>query len=544
MVQAELIYNPYLLETEVLFDGKPPRINSMVEKYKNEKLQTWVSQVPSIFYDEMNGYYFELNFSGTELDFEELKKSFEQAGVGKGLVQLFHKGKLGSRKEKLLAIDSLLMWLEKNTNRKFDFDAFHEKHRNLFDETYPYVVIGGAVDSENLFEGITVSVDNVESVDELRKTDLHSTPVLFYLDRKSVGALQHNLLSLLKRKDITHDQLFFMINPAIRAQVIRTIQDLGVDDPQLVESANDKSVFRYIELFPVSEYIYDAVKVFQEEAERLRDILTEENRQSELVNKDIHEQINGLDEILNRLKIVNDLFAAKDNLDIPSDLVNAKYDLINSVNQWKKKKTKITRIDEAAVAAYEFEDELKSLFKAFQRNVSEIYSRESALLYARCDNWYRNAEYKEDFTTEDVTVPDLTESSAPDIASELMKIKDEEYVTPKEDFFGMIFKSSQENVSREPVLETVFYCEKWRAYVVDAVEPVAEEIIKEAYTSLREYYEQLTELYLRQIESLIQEVTAEKEEVSSQLSADERLLQADNDWHTVFCDKIHEIERS
>ena len=198
MVKAELIYNPYLLETEVLFDGKPPRINSMVEKYKNEKLQTWVGKVPSIFYDEMNGYYFQLDFSGTELDFDELKKSFKLAGVGKNLVDLVLKGKLGSRKEKLLAIDSLLMWLEKNTNRKFDFDAFHEKHRNLFDETYPYVVIGGAVDSENLFEGITVSVDNVESVDELRKTDLHSTPVLFYLDRKSVGSLQHNLLSLLK----------------------------------------------------------------------------------------------------------------------------------------------------------------------------------------------------------------------------------------------------------------------------------------------------------------------------------------------------------
>ena len=40
MVRAELVYNPYLLETEVLFDGKPPRINSLVEKYQGEKLQT------------------------------------------------------------------------------------------------------------------------------------------------------------------------------------------------------------------------------------------------------------------------------------------------------------------------------------------------------------------------------------------------------------------------------------------------------------------------------------------------------------------------
>ena len=48
MVQAELIYNPYLLETEVRFNGQLPRINSLVEKYQGEKLQTWISEIPSI----------------------------------------------------------------------------------------------------------------------------------------------------------------------------------------------------------------------------------------------------------------------------------------------------------------------------------------------------------------------------------------------------------------------------------------------------------------------------------------------------------------
>ena len=98
MVKAELIYNPYLLQTEVRFNGNPPRINSLVEKYQNEKLQTWVGKVPSIFYDEMNGYDFELDFSGTELDFEEVKKSFLNAGVKHDRVQIFHKGELDSRK--------------------------------------------------------------------------------------------------------------------------------------------------------------------------------------------------------------------------------------------------------------------------------------------------------------------------------------------------------------------------------------------------------------------------------------------------------------
>ena len=34
MVKVELEYNPYLMETVVRFDGREPRINSLVEKYQ------------------------------------------------------------------------------------------------------------------------------------------------------------------------------------------------------------------------------------------------------------------------------------------------------------------------------------------------------------------------------------------------------------------------------------------------------------------------------------------------------------------------------
>lgn len=75
MVKAELSYNPYLQETEIRFNGQSPRINSHVEKYLDKKLQTWIHKLPYIFRDEMNGYGFELEFSGTELDYEEDRKS-------------------------------------------------------------------------------------------------------------------------------------------------------------------------------------------------------------------------------------------------------------------------------------------------------------------------------------------------------------------------------------------------------------------------------------------------------------------------------------
>ena len=71
MISVELQNNPYLLETHVRFNGQRPKINCQIEKYENQLLSDWVSNVPQIFYDEMNGYDFDLIFSGTEYDFQK-----------------------------------------------------------------------------------------------------------------------------------------------------------------------------------------------------------------------------------------------------------------------------------------------------------------------------------------------------------------------------------------------------------------------------------------------------------------------------------------
>ena len=38
MVKTELSYNPYLRETIVKFNDQPPRINSLIEKFREKKL--------------------------------------------------------------------------------------------------------------------------------------------------------------------------------------------------------------------------------------------------------------------------------------------------------------------------------------------------------------------------------------------------------------------------------------------------------------------------------------------------------------------------
>ena len=82
-----------------------------------EKLHDWIEELPEIFRDEMNGYDFDLDFSGTKNDFEDLKKAFKnafkKAGISDPQVHFFHRNELSGREEKLDKIEELMSSLIK-----------------------------------------------------------------------------------------------------------------------------------------------------------------------------------------------------------------------------------------------------------------------------------------------------------------------------------------------------------------------------------------------------------------------------------------------
>ena len=366
MVRVDLDYNPYILKTEVLFNGNPPRINSLVEKYQNEKLQTWIKQVPSIFHDEMNGFGFELVFSGTDKDYAELTNAFTRAGIKKEQVSLFHKGNLKSRYEKSLSIDDLLNWLNDNPDRAFDYKAFLENNKELFEGAYSLVVVGGEWSSEVLFDDFDVTVESVKSIDELRKTDLRSTPILMHISLESLHTLRHDLHELLCRNDVDPNQVFFIINHDVSENVVRVIKDLGFHDPQVVTSAKDERIHSYLELYPVSEYIIESIIVLSAKAEELNRIIEERNRENEESNKEVYDKIKGFDDILNRLKKSHDQFHNRDNLELPEGFLKEKKILLDGLNSWRNKRTKITQDAEAVIASQEYEAYIKNLFQKFE----------------------------------------------------------------------------------------------------------------------------------------------------------------------------------
>lgn len=546
MVKATLSYNPYLLETEVSFNGNPPRINSLVEKYRNSKLQEWISEIPAYFHDEMNGYDFELIFTGTELDFEEVNQSFLQAGVGKDSVKITQGKQLASRRDKVVEINGLLEWLDANPSRKFDWMTFRLDHQELFEDACSLVAIGDAGLHGRLFADIDIAVDTVQSAEELRKTDLAGTPVLFYLDLHTVKSLQSNLKALLKRPDIDQSQLFFCIDSKLGDYAERLIMDLGVKAPQIVSSASDALIHRYLDIYPVADRIHDVIVALHEQTLLLESALNEENKQSAIANKDTHEALERLDDTLNQLNVARDLIQNQTGPGYSVEISAAKIRFIHSLNRWRAKKTKIVGDDEAHAFANEFELVINQQFGKFRQEVIREYLTECATVLARGAEWYSSAHYEDGFTAEGIAVSPAFDYLAPRVAPDLLQIKEMQKVKPKEDFFenfGKLFAGGGSD-SEEPELEAVYYCEKWRSYAERTMDPLVESMIKEAYDALDAYYEQVQGMYITHLDDLLRTVADKKERITSQLSEEERLLQADNDWLNELREKLHSIERS
>lgn len=538
MISAELDHNPYLLLTSVKFNGQKPRINSQIEKFEHQPLKCWAHLIPEIFYDEMNGYDFDLFFIGTAQDFEEVKYSFRASGIGEEEVRLIHKNEIEDVYTKNQEVNSLIQWLRENKNRRFDFEEFWQEHGELFKRTYPYVVLGGAVPTESEFD---MEVEAVHDAEELASTILTSTPILLCVDDRNIGSIRADLTKLLARKDIRQDQLFFTIHPGMNTcQVTRTISDLGVGDPQVVQGHFDEVVKKYIRNFPVTEYIRDAIAVFEDLTNRIEPILAAENEKSIAVNAEIRNRIDQLEEDITRLKETGSLFEQRDNYTKPREFDVARQELIKQIQRWKNRKTKVVGDVEAEAAADEFNLYLSKVYQSFCDTLGAEYATAGDVICVEFHAMYAEAQIDTQYVPCDELAA-YSMASCPDIKVELIAMKQITYEAAKNDFFGLLKKSSDEEV--KPVRIATSYLEQWREKAVERMLPLAENMMNEAATNLAHYYSQQAESYSGHLADLLEQKIAEKNEVSSMLSDEEKKLQEDNDWLTTLKDQLYRIER-
>ena len=539
MISAELSHNPYLLLTSVKFNGQAPRINSQIEKHEHQPLKDWVHLVPSIFYDEMNGYDFDFLFTGTSPDFEEVKLAFKLAGVSESDVRLIHKNEIEDADTKSQEVDELVNWLRENPNRKFNFSSFWNENLELFEGAYTYIVLGGSAPEKS---DSHIEVETISSAKELSTTVLTSTPILLYISSENIDQRRKDLNILLSRKDVRQEQLFFMINPAMNHhQITRTIEDLGVSAPQVVSDYFDEAIKKYIRNYPVTEYIRDVIAVFEAVAEDIDTILEAENEESIAINAGIHAKIDLLEASILRLKETDNFFVQRDNFVAPYSFESAKDELIDQIRKWRNRKTKIVGDVEADNAAIEYDTYLSRAFQSFINRVTDITRTAASEIQSDLHSTYEGGQIDTSYYPEANGFNSASTIISPSLKDEFIALKQITFEEAKGDFFGLFKKSP--DVEPEQIRVATSYLEQWRSVAEEKLLYLAERFIAENSAALSKYYALQAEDYHNHLIGLLTELSAEKEQVASTLSDEEKKLQQDNDWLATFRDKLYTIER-
>lgn len=138
MKKIEVKYNPFLISTEIMVGGKKPSSNSSLN-FGKLRLQEWVGNLPDILIGEYSDKNFEIDFTGTLSDFEDLEIAFKSqsdkvcvtafnhhrtpdvADVEADIDKIFDEIKNG--KVNALRDESIIAAFEKAKNQEFEINV-------------------------------------------------------------------------------------------------------------------------------------------------------------------------------------------------------------------------------------------------------------------------------------------------------------------------------------------------------------------------------------------------------------------------------------
>ena len=370
MIKADLSYNPYISELKVQFNGHPPRINSMIEKYQRRPLQDWIAEIPQIFHDEMNGYGFQLDFYGTELDFDEVKNAFLKAVVSEREVQISLKNELECREVKIEKLRVLHEWLSEYRYRNFAYDKFKADNHDILEADFVGIVLHGNSVKPNL-RG--VSVENVDSIKELECTDLTHTPILYCITRENTATLHKDINYLRKRKDTADDQLFFCVSKDENiGNIKRLLNDIGIAGPVIVRDINDDLVRKYFLIYPFTDHINSAIECFRNAIENVSEIINKDNEKSKLNGDRTHDLLAEINEKADKIRNCDSAVINSDKPEYLHEYDELVSDFIDKISNWESRKTKITDPVAAKKAVTEFVVAVNKFYSEFAQQLNSL----------------------------------------------------------------------------------------------------------------------------------------------------------------------------
>lgn len=539
MVSAELSHNPYLLETKVLFNGHGPQVNSAIHKYSHEPLVDWADEVPYIYHNEMNGFEFDLYFSGTDADFACVQKAFTEAQVSEDSVRILRKGSLGGPLEKMNEVCALLDWLKENYNEYFSYDELTNNNPELLDTAFPLLIVHG---EEDAISSASMSDEYIDEVSRLNDTDLTNTPIIVNVTPETQRQLSREIQYLLARKDVDAKQLFFIIHRRLkRGQIVRVLSDLGVKDPQVIHDADDQAIKEYVQAHLVSEYVRNAIRVFDVEVQRIDFELQKLNKRGKRSGAMLEGRISILDSEVARLQEVDDSLSQLASVESPREFAQARLAFRDALGVWRSRKRKIEGVPEAQRAASDFCRTIQQRMEEYSVALASAADEVRRHTDEDLASIYGGAGVDREFHPKEVPLAFPPSPVIIGFEEEFLTLKETAFVEPRRDFLGLFGSAS--NAEGEKVEVTYYYLDSWREKAVDLANPTLA-LLSESYTGvLRRYQREAIKAYRDHVAELMNERTEKKQQMVASLSDDDKVMRENGDWLSSFKSKLQTIKR-
>lgn len=543
MVKVELKYNPYVLETKVYFNGQLPKINSQIEKFENKRLFVWSDKLLDILYSEMNGYDFDLDFSGTKADYEKIKYLIKKNHLNSE-IRLNFVNRLEEAAKKCRRFKEMITWLKRSSIEEFHFLEFWEINQEyMIENNLLYVLVDKKV-ADFSIEDLDVNVESVDSISQLPE-NIGFYPVLLVLDADKEAEFRQNLLALLQRKDLIADQIFILISENVNlAYYIRLINDLGLKQPQFIHSIDSPLIYDYFENYVRIDFLFKALKILETQKDMTSSKLDQKFETMKQNNREIFEKISKLDKEIADIQLAIEQFENWHLVMYKNEFEKLYVQLNETITHWKSRTKQIRNDSEAEKMMNELQGLTeKSLFE-FKNAANRLFDDKLSELMNIFSRLYKDSNIQDSFYVHSRNELIISKYEVKNF-SEKLRVLRQERLVPKEDIFGLINRivKNEQNKIQELVPDITYDLDKFREIACKETLPIAQNLLIDIENRLQSLQLYIVDEYKTHLSTILNEKLLEKANEANQLSATEKHLQDKKDWLIEFSGQLSEIER-
>lgn len=543
MVKVELKYNPYVLETKVYFNGQLPKINSQIEKFENKRLFVWSDKLLDILYSEMNGYDFDLDFSGTKVDYEKIKYLIEKNHLNSE-IRLNFVNRLEEAAKKCRRFKEMITWLKRSSIEEFHFPEFWEINQEyMIENNLLYVLVDKKV-ADFSIEDLDVNVESIDSISQLPE-NIGFYPVLLVLDADKEAEFRQNLLALLQRKDLIADQIFILISENVNlAYYIRLINDLGLKQPQFIHSIDSPLIYDYFENYVRIDFLFKALKILETQKDMTSSKLDQKFETMKQNNREIFEKISKLDKEIADIQSAIEQFENWHLVMYKNEFEKLYVQLNETITHWKSRTKQIRNDSEAEKMMKELQGLTeKSLFE-FKNAANRLFDDKLSELMNIFSRLYKDSNIQDSFYVHSRNELIISKYEVKNF-SEKLRVLRQERLVPKEDIFGLINRivKNEQNKIQELVPDITYDLDKFREIACNETLPIAQNLLIDIENRLQSIQLYIVDEYKTHLSTILNEKLLEKANEANQLSAAEKHLQDKKDWLIEFSGQLFEIER-